>query len=373
MLLTVIGFILILSVLVLIHELGHFTSAKIFGIKVEEFGFGLPPRIWGKKRGETIYSLNWLPIGGFVKLLGEEQEEEEKLSKSHKKELLERAFFHKPLWQRAIVLSAGVMMNFLLAVGIISYLFTQGVMVPTKNVRIEKVLPYTPAQTAGLQEGDIVRFILFTDENNVKNQVEISKSETLISTTRGHLGETIEIVVERDGSELTFSVIPRKEFPENEGPMGVSISNYEMKKYTPLQAPFYGMKEALLLSWELTKGIAGTIWKMISFQPVGQEVAGPLGIAQLTGQAVKFGPRAILELLGLLSLNLAIVNILPFPALDGGRLMFVVIEAATGRKLQARWERAVHQIGMLILLSLLALVTINDIVRIVTKAKFPPF
>jgi regulator of sigma E protease len=374
---TLLVFFLILSVLVLIHELGHFTAAKKMGIKVEEFGFGLPPMIWGKKIGETMYSINWLPIGGFVKLYGEDREEDSSKAGNlrlrsgragNKKDKdAARAFYAKPIWQRVVVLVAGVSMNFVLGVAIISYLFTQGVMVPTQRVHIENVLPGSPAVSAGLEKGDIVKQIIIKDGNATPKEFPIIKSEDISKITKSHLGEEITLVIVRENTEKGISIVPRKDYPSKEGPMGIVISNYEEKKYPIYSAPFYGTKEAMVLSVELVKGIGMTIWKLISFQPVSKDVAGPIGIAELTGEAVKFGRMAVLELLGILSLNLAIVNILPFPALDGGRLMFILVEAVTGKKVKATWERYIHQAGMIVLLTLILLVTINDLVRIFTR------
>ena len=374
MLLTVIVFLLILSVLVLVHEFGHFTAAKKMGIKVEEFGFGLPPRIWGIKHGETIYSINWLPIGGFVKLFGEEGEEDARNNpitqsadkpineKKLEHEIQTRAFYTRPVWQRAIVLVAGVFMNFVLAIAVISYLFTQGVAVPTGRIHIENVMAGTPASAAGLEKNDVIEAVGIGSSKKV-----IKTSEDLISFTKDHAGEKIDLTVVRDKNTLHLFIVPRKTFPKDQGPMGIVISNYEIKQYPLWQAPVLGTKESISLTWELLKGIGTTIWKFISFQPVSKDVAGPIGIAQMTGQAVRTGESAVLELLGLLSLNLAIVNILPFPALDGGRLLFVVIEAVTGKKIKTNWERYIHQAGMIILLLLMVLVTINDLVRIFAK------
>lgn len=360
MLLTVLVFVAILSILVLIHELGHFFAAKRLGIRVEEFGFGLPPKIFGVRRGETEYSLNWLPIGGFVRLYGEEGKELE--NGKWKMENEKRAFYARPPWQRAIVLIAGVSMNFILALVLISYLFTRGVMVPTDRVHIEKVVASSPAVNAGLKSGDVIK------EIRIKNQeLRIKSGEDLVNTTKKHLGEEMTIVVERKGKVIDINVVPRKDYPKNEGPLGVVISNYEEKKYSILEAPIMGMKESVKLSWVLISGIGMTLYKLISFQSVSKDVAGPIGIAQMTGQALQFGGLAVLELMGLLSLNLAIVNILPFPALDGGRLLFVVIEAVTGKRIRTHWERYVHQVGMAILLALILLVTLNDLVRIFAK------
>jgi len=343
-------------------------AAKKLGIKVEEFGFGLPPRIWGVKKGETTYSVNWLPIGGFVKLFGEEGEDGDgEVIQNSKLKNDNRAFYGRPIWQRVVVLTAGVVMNFLLGVFILSFLFTQGVMVPTKRVHIEKVVSGSPAEMVGLKNGDVIKTILIEEDIDKFREIEIDSLTKLSETTREFLGKTITLVVLRGQEQMSIDIMPRVDYSKDEGPMGIVISNYEEKKYSLWEAPIYGTKEAMLLTYELVKGIGTTLWKLISFQPVAKDVAGPIGIAQLTGEAVKFGRMAVLELLGILSLNLAIVNILPFPALDGGRLLFVVIEGTTGRKIKATWERLVHQIGMVILLSLLVLVTINDLVRILSK------
>jgi len=343
----------------MVHELGHFLAAKKFGIFVEEFGIGLPPRIFGIRIGETVYSVNWLPIGGFVKLYGEEGDmpaaKKQKIPKN-------RAFYARPVWQRVIVISAGVVMNFLLAITVISYIFTQGVMVPSDRVHIEKIVEDSPAESAGLEQGDIIKTMIVDGR-----QITVKTGDDLIKTTSQNLGRELTIVIEREGREMQVSITPRKEYPEDQGPMGVVISAFEEKKYSLSEAPIAGLQQSLMLSWVLVKGIALTLWKVITFQSVSKDVAGPIGIAQMTGEAIKFGRNAVLEMLGLLSLNLAIVNILPFPALDGGRLLFILIEGATGRRVKTNWERYIHQAGMAILLFLILMVTVNDLVRIFSK------
>src|SRR3989344_3836539 len=363
MLVTLIVFLLILSVLILVHELGHFLMAKKFGIFVEEFGFGLPPRLFGFKRGETIYSINYLPFGGFVKLYGEEG-----LENTGKKKIAKnRAFYTRPVWQRVVVISAGVVMNFLLAIVIISYIFTRGVMVPTQNVHIEKIVGNSPAEAAGLKEGDRINKISIISETGGKEEIVINSTDLLINTTKKYPDKEITLEIFRNGQNLSVNIIPRSDYPENQGPMGILISNFEEKKYSLLEAPVMGLKESVFLSWELIKGIGKTLWKLATLQSVSKDVAGPIGIAQMTGEAIRFGRNAVLEMLGLLSLNLAIVNILPFPALDGGRLLFVVIEGITGKRIKTNWERHIHQAGMAVLLLLILLVTLNDLIRIFSK------
>lgn len=369
MLVTAIIFILILSVLVLIHEFGHFFMAKKFNIKVEEFGFGLPPRAFGIKRGETVYSINWLPIGGFVKLYGEDEAGSGavnvKKEKSKYKDV-ERTYFARPAWQRAVVVGAGVVMNFILAVVIISFLFSiVGVPRPTGNVFISSTIENSPAEEAGLKKGDVIKSI---------NGKKITTSEELVSITKENLGEEMTIVVEAEkGKAREVEITPRKEYPKDQGPMGVLIAqDVEVKKYPWYEAPVVGTAETFKQTWMILSGFGMILSQLITQGSAPEGVAGPVGIAQLTGQVVEFGPYAILSFMALLSLNLAILNIMPFPALDGGRLLFIAVEAATGRKVNRRVESYAHAIGMAILLALIALVTLNDILRVVSGQPILP-
>jgi regulator of sigma E protease len=346
MFVTAVVFIIILSILVFIHELGHFVIARLIGVKVEEFGFGLPPRIWGKKIKKTVYSVNWLPIGGFVKLAGEDESEGSHPHIKHRKEY----FFARTKKERSVILLAGVFMNFLLAVGITTYLLTQGVLEPTGHVRIERVLPGSPASAAGLKEKDVI--------SNFKTPQE------LIAYVKTHAGEPVTLTILRDSHISLISLIPRKDFPTGEGPMGVVISDLETRVYPLSQAPFMALKINLERGWAMLAGIGSLIGKLAQLKPVGSDVAGPIGIAQVTGQAVKFGWKAVLEFMSILSLNLAVLNILPIPALDGGRLAFVFLEKILGKKVRPAFEQSTHQIGMIILFILIILISINDVMRL---------
>ncbi len=371
MLITILVFLLILSILVLIHEAGHFFVAKFFNIKVEEFGFGLPPRAFGIKRGETIYSINWLPIGGFVKLYGEDEAGAGKVSlpkkeKQTKAKDVDRAFYSRPVWQRATVVFAGVFMNFVLAVTIVSILFSFiGVPIPGKDVIVDQVISGAPAQKAGLNKGDTIVSI---------NSVKIESPEDLISYTKKHLGEKLTLEVKDDKSKLRkVEVTPRKEYPSDQGPMGVAISQSVVtKKYSIIEAPFVGTKEVLNQSVMIGQGLFSVVSQLVTKGSVPQDVAGPVGIAQLTGTVVGIGLPAVLSFIALLSLNLAIINILPIPALDGGRLFFILIEGFTGKKVNPRIENYAHAIGMAVLLGLIALITIHDLVRIINGQPLIP-
>ncbi|MCL5434936.1 MAG: M50 family metallopeptidase [Patescibacteria group bacterium] len=366
--LTIIIFLIILSVLVLIHELGHFIVAKLLKIKVEEFGFGLPPRAFGIKRGETVYSINWLPIGGFVKLYGEDEAgsgRPQVKSQKLKVKNLDRTFFARPVWQRALVVAAGVFMNFALAVVIISYLFSVvGVPVPGDKVSVSEIVKGSPAEISGLKPGDTIESI---------NSIKITSSSQLISYTKEHLGEKLTLKIRNQKSEIkSIEVTPRKEYPVNQGPMGVAISqSYSIVKYPWYKAPFVGTWEALKQSYAIVLGLGSLVVNLFTKGAVPQGVAGPVGIAQLTGIFCS-NINSCLSFAGMLSLNLAILNVLPIPALDGGRLFFIIIEAVTRRKVNQKVEGYAHAVGMAVLLGLIALITLHDLIRVFTGQPILP-
>lgn len=373
MIVTIFVFILILSVLVLIHEAGHFFVAKKLGVKVEEFGFGFPPRIFGKKIGETIYSINALPIGGFVKLYGEDEAGAGKIqvASKTKKELknsknIKRAFFSKNPWQRAAIVIAGVVMNFLLAVAISSYLYAVvGIATAGNHVVIEGVAKNSPAEKSGMHIGDTIISV---------NSVAIVSPQQVIAFTKKHLGEKLSIVISNEQNQKrVLFVTPRVMYSPTEGAMGIAITtNVSVKKYPWYQAPFVGTVEAIKQSWMIIVGLGQAVGQLVIQHAVPKDVAGPIGIAQLTGRFVQVGPNAVLSLISLLSLNLAVLNILPIPALDGGRLFFILFEAFTGRKVNQRFEGYAHAIGMAFLMVLILLITFHDIFRLITHQPLIP-
>src|SRR3989344_4060158 len=360
MILTAIVFFFILSILVLIHEAGHFIAAKKNGVMVEEFGFGLPPRLFGKKIGETIYSINWLPFGGFVKVLGEEQHElnSKKIPESFKN----RTFYHKSNFQKLIILTAGVMANFLLGWFVISIILTYGIPTPTNDIIIDDIVKDSPAQEAGIKKGDLVKQI------RVNGQVITLKNvDHFIEVVKKHKGQEIEVSLTRQSRLFTVSITPRLKPPPNQGALGVSLSQFVIKKYKWYEAPFYSLIESSKITVIIVRELLKTLFTLALFQKPDVDVAGPLGIAKLTGQAVKVGWLAVLQLLGILSLNLAVINIMPFPALDGGRVAFVIYEAISGRKVRQQVEQKLNLIGFAILITLIIVVTINDIVKFFVK------
>lgn len=353
MLVSIISFIIVLSVLVLVHELGHFVAAKRSGIWVEEFGFGIPPRIIGKKFGETIYSLNLFPFGGFVRLHGESSENQVKKPK--------RAFINKSKFQRAVIVTAGVFMNFLLGVFIFASVYTfTGIptyVKETGRVEVLEVQEGSPAMQAGLKKGDIIK--------SIEGQA-IESSGELQSVVDEHKGEQVYVLIDRVGEEQKLSLTPRKEAPEGEGPIGVAISSAKTNYYKgplwqrPLLGVYYGVKESIFWGAAIVLGLI----KLISELFVGkvpQDVAGPVGILAITSQAAQEGFLDVVNLTAILSINLGILNIIPFPALDGGRLLFIVIEAMLGKKVYPKLESVIHAAGMVILILLLLVITAHDI------------
>jgi regulator of sigma E protease len=340
-------FFLVLSLLILIHEFGHFYVAKKSGMLVEEFGLGLPPRVFGKKIGETLYSINLLPFGGFVKIFGESPED---LKKNPK--LAPRAFSEKAWYQRALVIIAGPTMNFLLAVVVISYMFTKGTYLPADKVTVVKAQSGSPAKEAGLRKDDVLVSIAGH---------ELKKSSELIKFSKQLAGKSVAIIIKRGDRLFQTKLTPRKNPGQNQGALGVVITDLELKKYPFYQAPLIGLKESFRISWLFYQELGRVFVEFVTFQKPQVEVAGPVGIMKLTGEAVNYGFDAVIQLVGLLSLNLALINIVPFPALDGGQLSFVIYEFLSRRRISEQVKAKINAAGFAFLLLLLILITFKDI------------
>jgi regulator of sigma E protease len=348
-LLSILVFILILGVLVLVHELGHFLAARAFGIKVKEFGLGLPPRAKGIKRGETIYSLNWIPVGGFVSLLGEDD-----LGKKEP-----GSFASVNRLKRFIVLLAGVTMNFLLALLVFTVIYAQGVYVPTGRVMIAQLQPGSPAVTAGFKEGDVV---ITANDKVIHSFTEFQ------DITKASAGQHLKVVVSRNGADTTLNSVPLVNPPAGHGSLGVALTDETAKKNYPIyQAPIEGTKQAFNISYQMVTYLGGLVHDLVlgNTKNAG-EVAGPVGIAYVTYRGIQLGPDFVWQLVGLLSLNLAVINLLPLPALDGGRIFFVLISSIARRDFKPKLEGYIHQAGLLVFLLLFVVITYNDVARIVT-------
>ena len=355
--LALIVFIATLSVLIFIHELGHFLMARKFGVKVEEFGFGLPPRIFGKKIGGTIFSVNWIPFGGFVRLYGEDYLEKGIKSK--------QALCNKPKHVRALVAAAGVFGNFILAVVCFSIVYSFiGIPTKTDKVVIEAVAKNSPAELAGLlPEHQIISI----DGQPVK------LTGDFIDYIEDKQGKEILVgTVDKEGGQKEHSLSPRENPPEGEGAIGVAITDVEMVFYPIWQMPFrgawFGVKEAVSWGMMIVSGFVGMIVGL--FYGKVPQVAGPVGIYEITANVVEQSWLLTLQFVGVLSINLMILNLLPFPALDGGRLLFIGIEAVVRKRIKPQIEQYVHMTGMIILLSLMLIVTFNDVRKIAIKNEF---
>lgn len=352
MIISILVFLAVLSVLVLVHEFGHFIMARKFGVWVEEFGLGLPPRIIGKKIGETLYSLNLLPFGGFVKLHGEDSEKKLKDPK--------HAFINKSKKVRFAIVIAGVIMNFLLAIVSFGIVYSiSGIPRDTKDVKVVEVIAGSPAQVAGLLVGDIIRKVGKEDVADVVKFVDLVEQGK---------GKKVELEIERTGI-IKLNVTPRENPPGGEGPLGVVITSAEIYFPPVFLRPFYGVyygfKDAVFWGGNIVSSLFRII-KGLFAGNVPQDIAGPVGIFAITSKAAQYGVLAVINFVGILSVNLAILNILPFPALDGGRLLFIGIEKAIGRKVLPKLESIVHIIGMIILLLLLLAITAHDVQRLIS-------
>lgn len=355
-------FILMLSVLILIHELGHFLSARFFKMRVEEFGIGLPPRaVKLFMRKGTLFSLNWLPLGGFVKLYGEDMENPQQASSPE-------AFFNKPMWQRSVVLLSGVTMNFILGVVVFAVVYSYlGIPTKTDKVIVIEVSKDSPAEMAGIVADSQVIKIVFENK-----EVKFDGIDGFIKQIDSLKGKEAELVLKnKNGEEKTVKIVPRVSPPEGQGSLGVTLSSIEMKKFPWWQTPFRGIKVGLEEAWgwgkEIAKNLGVILYNLVTGKGLPKDVAGPVGIYQVSKEVYKVGWVAVLQFMGILSINLAILNVMPFPALDGGRIVFLGVEKLIGKRRKNKIEGYVNTFGMIFLLGLMVLVTVKDVIKLVVK------
>ncbi len=364
---SVVIFIIILLVLVLVHEFGHFFTAKKFGIRVDEFGFGFPPKIFGIKKGETTYSLNLLPIGGFVKIFGENPNEENTNGPD-----ASRSFVNKPKWQQAIVLFAGVAMNFLLAWVLFSIGFMSGL--PTSvgsepagskltdvNLTVVSVSEKSPAFLVGLKTGDKIVTIASNDD-----YILDLNPETLKSFVLSHSNKKINLGYIRGQDKVFHSAVvtPIVDRGDTEPRIGISMDMIGTARLPFLSAFIEGTR----LNWFITKSTAIGLFTLVRDSLHGKgnlaSVAGPVGMVSIVGDAYQFGFVYLLSFAALISINLAIINLLPFPALDGGRLLFLLIEKIKGSRLNPKYANTANTIGFSILILLMVVITWHDVVKL---------
>jgi len=329
---TIIYAIIMFCVLIFIHELGHFIAAKSCGVKVNKFAIGMGPAIVKKQKGETEYSLRAFPIGGFCAMEGEDEDSSD-----------EKAFNNKPAWKKAIIVCAGSAMNVILALVLMTIVvYSLG----TATTTVGKLLPGTPAVKAGIQQGDKIVKVGDTD---------IKEWEDVSDALAAQKSDRIDIVVDRDGKKVSLTT--GTTVKDGRRIMGISPT---MKK-SAAAAIANGPKA----TWQLTKSMYKVLKQLVTGQVSAKEMSGPVGIVYMVGKTSQQGLVYLLYLVALISLNLAVINMLPLPALDGGRLAFIIIRKITGRAITDKIEGRVHLAGMMLLFALMIYVTWNDIVKFI--------
>jgi len=356
MFLSIIIAFLSLIALAILHEFGHFILAKKFGVKVEEFGIGYPPRIFAKKIGETVYSLNLLPFGALVKIKGEEGNIESLES-----------FSGKPIWQRALIVFGGVASFWLIAAIILSIVFAIGVneviddeiSAINPKVQIVAVAPNSPSQAAGLKAGDIILEI-----KNQKSNIKIDKVKDFQDFTKENLGQEIIVTIQRGNESKEVSITPRITPPAGEGPLGVALVRTAIKNYPWWLAPIKGMQATFNITILIIKGFSQVLASAFRGLPTGVEFIGPVGIGSLIAQATQLGVAYFLQFIALIAIYLAIFNILPIPAFDGGKLLFLAIEKIKGKPIKQRVEQGLNAVFFALIIFLSVVVTIKDIAKL---------
>lgn len=328
---TLIYAIILFVLLIFPHELGHFLVAKAVGVKVNEFSFGMGPAIYQKQKGETLYSIRIIPIGGYCAMEGENGDSDD-----------ERSFSRKPAWAKLSVLLAGAGMNILIAIIVLSLMMG---IIGTPTTVVDQVKEGSPAYAAGIQTGDKIV------EINHKEIKEWKDVATIISEEKTNT----EVILHRDDREIAVNVTPT-EAEDGRMVIGVVAKNSH-NVFTAISNGFKG-------TWNMTKGIFSSFKMLISGDAPASDIAGPIGIITMVNDTNQYGLYYFGFLIALISLNLAIINLLPFPALDGGRILFVFIRAITGKKITDEMEGKVHMIGMMLLIALLVFATWNDIARL---------
>ncbi len=374
MIITIISFIVVLSILVFVHELGHFWTARKLGVKAEEFGIGFPPRLGGfykdkegewkfvrgkkevKDASDTIYSINWIPLGGFVQIKGQDGDLKDDKD----------SFASKAVWKRMLIISAGVIMNLILAAFLFSigYMFglptgTDGldpsIHVSNEQVQIVNVVDGTPAKEAGLEMADIVLKI---------DNIDITKEKQVQDYNFPKGGQELTYTIQRGSEIKELKITPIDDDNDGNATVGIQLANIGLVKYPWYLAIWHGFKTMFLMTYAIIMAFGGLFAKLFTGQGVPGGVGGPIMIAKVTGQFAQLGFLHLTRFTAMLSINLAVLNFLPIPALDGGRFVFLIIEKIKGKPVKQELEAIIHNTAFLLLMLLVLLVTIKDIAGI---------
>lgn len=361
MIVTIIIFLIVIGLLVLVHEFGHFIIAKTTGVKVEEFAIGFPPRLLSLKKGETKYSINAIPLGGYVKMLGELEHSKDK-----------RAFENQKPSVRFWISIAGVLMNLILAWFILTIGFSVGMSplvstpdeIPGQKIKSEVIVAEitkdSPAEKSDFKQGDI---ILGTEKDGQRNN--FSSAKNIINFNSDNKGKEITFIIKRDNKEI---VLPVTLANTDTSQLGVALVEKSEVKVPWYKAPYVALRETVQIV-KLTFAFLGDFFvNLFSHGKVSEGVGGPIAIYTYTGLALKAGIMVLLQFIALLSINLAFLNILPFPALDGGRLVFILIEKIFGKRVvREQVENIIHTIGFALLILLMIAITYKDIIGLFNK------
>ena len=338
MLITILGAVFVFGVIVMIHELGHFLTAKACGMRVDEFAIGIGLNVIQKQKGETLYSIRLLPLGGFNKIAGMDPSED----------VGERGFNNKPVWQRFIVIAAGATFNFLLAIVIYFCIFAfHGTTVPSHEPVIGDTFAGNPAAEAGIQQGDRILTI---------NGQSIQEWKDITQSLQGHSNHVVSVTLDRKGEIISTTVIPRES--GDRSVIGINPV-MDVKQYGIGESAVYAVTHTGSTIMEMLQGL----WNIVTGHSKG-DVAGPIGVAQMAGQVAQHGFISLLLFTALLSLNLGVINLLPIPVLDGGHLVLLILEGITGRKLPEKALQYIQMTGVGLLLLVCVYSTFQDILRL---------
>ena len=338
MLITILGAVFVFGVIVMIHELGHFLTAKACGMRVDEFAIGIGPNVIQKQKGETLYSIRLLPLGGFNKIAGMDPSED----------VGERGFNNKPVWQRFIVIAAGATFNFLLAIVIYFCIFAfHGTTVPSHEPVIGDTFAGNPAAEAGIQQGDRILTI---------NGQSIQEWKDITQSLQGHSNHVVSVTLDRKGEIISTTVIPRES--GDRAVIGINPV-MDVKQYGIGESAISAVTHTGSTIMEMLQGL----WNIVTGHSKG-DVAGPIGVAQMAGQVAQHGFISLLLFTALLSLNLGVINLLPIPVLDGGHLVLLILEGITGRKLPEKALQYIQMTGVGLLLLVFVYSTFQDILRL---------
>ncbi len=367
---TIVTFLIILAALILVHEFGHFSFAKMFGIRVDEFGLGFPPEIKSFQKGETKYAINFLPLGGYVKIFGETIDDDSSSGPDSS-----RSFVNKSKWVQAAVLVAGIFFNILFAFVLFTIGSLSGLPASTdtyadtsiKNIHLSltEIKPKSPAEKAGLHVGDILLSVQSGAVTLTGNQLTPDAAQQLIG---GSAGQSIKISYSDNGQKKDVTLQTASGIVEGKPAVGIAMSLIGTEpRLSFLKAIWRGAKLTGITLKEVVLGLYQFFSQIFLGHADMSQVSGFVGIAGMVGDASRFGFAYLLSFAALISLNLAVINLIPFPALDGGRLLFILIEAVKGSPIKARTANIANSVGFALLIALMIVVTYHDIAKLIFK------